>query len=383
MAQSTMILTPVPLASVPTPPAGKYGFFLSDGTGGLTANALYKIDSARTTTAMIPAAFTTEDAQDAVGNILVDSTSIDFTYDDATPFISAVVVTEAIQDIVGALISAANGTISVVYTDGANTLTIGVGSITASLVSDFNEAAQDAIGTILVDTAEIDLTYADGTPSITADLKANSVALARLAQGTDGSIVGVAVGSGTSNLVLLTDDQLARILNNGIVTRSLTTAPAIVSQTGEQVIATWAVPTSVHTAGDTYLLQLFALLINAASINQVTAKVKAGATGSGTGATQVAVTAKSTPATARATPGQLIYISSLLTIKSIGAGGTIQGGVNLDGLTFEGGALPAAIPAQSAAAVAFDTTAARDIVITLTQGVANAGTILAASITKV
>jgi hypothetical protein len=41
-------------------------------------------------------------------------------------------------------------------------------AIPASQVTDFNEAAQDAVGTIFVDTASIDFTYTDGTPSITA-----------------------------------------------------------------------------------------------------------------------------------------------------------------------------------------------------------------------
>jgi len=43
-----------------------------------------------------------------------------------------------------------------------------VPAITASGVSDFNEAAQDAVGTILVDSTTIDFTYSDPTPSITA-----------------------------------------------------------------------------------------------------------------------------------------------------------------------------------------------------------------------
>jgi hypothetical protein len=41
-------------------------------------------------------------------------------------------------------------------------------AIPASQVTDFDEATQDAIGTILVDTASVDLVYNDGTPSITA-----------------------------------------------------------------------------------------------------------------------------------------------------------------------------------------------------------------------
>ena len=39
----------------------------------------------------------------------------------------------------------------------------------------FDEATQDAVGTILVDTATIDFMYTDGTPSITADVKTDSI----------------------------------------------------------------------------------------------------------------------------------------------------------------------------------------------------------------
>jgi hypothetical protein len=48
-------------------------------------------------------------------------------------------------------------------------------SITASQVSNFNEAAQDAVGGILVDTATIDFTYNDAGNQITADLKNTTV----------------------------------------------------------------------------------------------------------------------------------------------------------------------------------------------------------------
>jgi hypothetical protein len=51
-------------------------------------------------------------------------------------------------------------------------------SITSSGVSDFNEAAQDAVGGILTDTAEIDFTYNDGANTITADLKTTGVSAA-------------------------------------------------------------------------------------------------------------------------------------------------------------------------------------------------------------
>jgi hypothetical protein len=62
--------------------------------------------------------YTDENAQDAVGGILADSTSIDFTYTDATPEITAAVKDEAIQDIVGAMVSGGTETgIAVTYDD--------------------------------------------------------------------------------------------------------------------------------------------------------------------------------------------------------------------------------------------------------------------------
>jgi hypothetical protein len=43
-----------------------------------------------------------------------------------------------------------------------------------------DELAQDAVGNILVDSTTVDFTYNDGTPSITADVKDNSLGLAKL-----------------------------------------------------------------------------------------------------------------------------------------------------------------------------------------------------------
>ena len=54
---------------------------------------------------------------------------------------------------------------------GTNTGDNAVNSLYSSLTQYTDEMAQDAIGTILVDTSEIDFTYNDTTPSITASLK--------------------------------------------------------------------------------------------------------------------------------------------------------------------------------------------------------------------
>lgn len=67
---------------------------------------------------------------------------------------------------VGANISAANDG-EIMRRSGAS---IGFGTILSSSVSDFNEAAQDAVGAALTDTATINVTYTDGTNSITFDV---------------------------------------------------------------------------------------------------------------------------------------------------------------------------------------------------------------------
>ena len=48
-------------------------------------------------------------------------------------------------------------------------------SMTSAGISDFAEAAQDAVGAALTDTATIDFTYTDGSDQITADVKAGSL----------------------------------------------------------------------------------------------------------------------------------------------------------------------------------------------------------------
>lgn len=53
---------------------------------------------------------------------------------------------------------------------------------------DVAELAQDAVGTILTDTATIDFAYADATPSITADVKDGSITLAKQANVASGTV---------------------------------------------------------------------------------------------------------------------------------------------------------------------------------------------------
>lgn len=58
-----------------------------------------------------------------------------------------------------------------------------------------NEEAQDAIGSILTDTATIDFTYTDATPEITADVKNDSITFAKMQNITDNRLLGRSAGS--------------------------------------------------------------------------------------------------------------------------------------------------------------------------------------------
>lgn len=101
-----------------------------------------------------------------IGGILLDTSSVDLSYDPVNRTISATVVTEAIQDIVGALISSSDNFVTVTYNDGANTLVLTEGS-------GVPERIRDVIGTALQGTTdEITVTVNDGADTITLSLPA-------------------------------------------------------------------------------------------------------------------------------------------------------------------------------------------------------------------
>lgn len=123
--------------------------------------------------------YTDEQAQDAVGNILQDSATIDYVYNDATPYITGLVkdnsITEAMLNLSDN--TTKNSTISahgLLPKLSGNTGTFlrgdGVWIVPPAGATYTDEQAQDAVGGILVDSATVNFTYNDATPSITADI---------------------------------------------------------------------------------------------------------------------------------------------------------------------------------------------------------------------
>lgn len=89
--QSNLQFAAVPPSVVPTPTTGYYAFFVGDGTSGTTTGVYYKKDAAGNVTALLPPAYTTQNAQDAVGSILTATSTVSFAYDGTGHTITATV----------------------------------------------------------------------------------------------------------------------------------------------------------------------------------------------------------------------------------------------------------------------------------------------------
>lgn len=155
-----------------------------------------------------------EAAQDAVAAALLDSATIDFTYNDATPSITAIVIDASVTNAKLATMAQATvkGRAAGAGTGAPVDLTATELATILGASPDFTEAAQDAVGTILVDSATIDFTYTDATPAITAIVIDASITNAKLANMVQATIKGRASGAGTGVPVDLTAAQVAAIV---------------------------------------------------------------------------------------------------------------------------------------------------------------------------
>ena len=148
-----------------------------DVVGGLlvagSGVSLTYSDASNTLTIASSATYTDEAAQDAVGGILVDSSDIDFTYTDATPSITASLLTTGVT-------AASYGSASSVPTftvdskgrlSAASNTTI---AITATNVSNFDEAVDDRVSNLLTAGTDISLSYNDASGTLTINSTAGS-----------------------------------------------------------------------------------------------------------------------------------------------------------------------------------------------------------------
>lgn len=90
--------------------------------------------------------------------------------------------------------------------------TLSFSTVDATYISDFNEAAQDAVGSMFVDSSEINFTYDDASAQVTADLIAASVVFAKLQNIATSRILG-RVSASTGSIEALTGTQATTLLD--------------------------------------------------------------------------------------------------------------------------------------------------------------------------
>jgi len=112
--------------------------------------------------------YTNEEAQDAVGTILLDSSNIDFTYSDATPSITADLTTTGVTAAAyGSSLGASYATFTVDNKGRLSTASTIPILIPSTAVSDFSEAVDDRVSNLLVAGSGITLNYNDVANTLT------------------------------------------------------------------------------------------------------------------------------------------------------------------------------------------------------------------------
>lgn len=99
---------------------------------------------------------------DRVSSLVIDSTSIDVTYNDGSNTLSFAVIDEYIEDLISSFFIATSST-DVTYNDGSNTIAINVK----------DEYIEDLMSTFLVASTGISIVYADGSDTLTFSVSTN------------------------------------------------------------------------------------------------------------------------------------------------------------------------------------------------------------------
>lgn len=146
--------------------------------------------------------YTDEQAQDTVAALIQNGTGITWAYNDAgntlTPTVTITQYTdEQAQDAVGLLVGA-----GLTYVDAT-------GVISSTITQYTDELAQDSVGLILLDSATIDFTYDDATPTITAIVIDNSISNTKLRDSAAFSVIGkTAAGAGDPADIVAADETV-------------------------------------------------------------------------------------------------------------------------------------------------------------------------------
>lgn len=129
--------------------------------------------------------YTDEDARDAIATALTDSASIDFSANDGANTITAIAKYGGSGGDYGTAdtLARSDHDHDAVYAPLSHTQA-------ASTITDFTEAAQDAVGAMVADTTTVNATYTDATPELKLDVIDNTSTQKVLVNKSGGTAVG-------------------------------------------------------------------------------------------------------------------------------------------------------------------------------------------------
>lgn len=154
--------------------------------------------------------YSDEQAQDAVGTILVDSSTVDFTYSDATPSITASVIDGSITTTkLGGDITTAGKALLDDADNSAQRTTLGLGSIAVQAANSVTITGGNATGMTEVAATTVTVTNLDASGSGGTDIR-NSSDQACFRSGSGGGINNTAYGAlqldySTASRAMVTD----------------------------------------------------------------------------------------------------------------------------------------------------------------------------------